>query len=609
MRADKVEGLKNTTEPTKDWQQRYQSSKEQWADLRRASNILIPILLLIFLATISAIAYVILHAYDWTENLNSQIDEDLFFFRLYASYLMPLLVSAISVTLLNQGVINFVKAFYNHPKEKKVSSFIKKRLLGSIPLPPPLDVSSKYPIVTLKEPYLDNESWIRWLGGPAILTIYDSVALYLECGNRFSRVVGPGNSFLDRYETVKAVVDLRPQVKTGIMRPWTKDGIQVEMEIRMECQINASEMAIAESQNLVYPFDPIAVKEAVEYTAVKRDPKTGQLFESDWLDGTWGQATGYLARHVSCHSVDEIALAELKDVGSSGGNLHAFPLAKEHIEKINQDLAAEKINYDLIARKCGAHVTSIHLIIKFPKEIEEKRIAYWLSERKKLMIISESKAEADSIRTQQEARANELRDILDVTMEGLRRLGREKPTEAQFGRGEQRPDTGGFSETQPEYPAQYIFMSYSRRDETIQKRIVTYLRKQGINIWVDNEKLVPGTPIWMKEIEKSIKGACAVIVLLSPDSNISTWVLREIGFAEQHKKRIFPVFIRGNEETAIPINLITHQRVDLRQQYEDVGLSQLAEALKKILRDRLINITGDQHSANLLDKDDFEAVY
>jgi len=47
-------------------------------------------------------------------------------------------------------------------------------------------------------------------------------------------------------------------------------------------------------------------------------------------------------------------------------------------------------------------------------------------------------------------------------------------------------------------------MSYSRMNEAVMQRIAAFLRKQGINVWVDNEKLVPGTPIWEEEIERQL---------------------------------------------------------------------------------------------------------
>src|SRR3990172_377152 len=121
-------------------------------------------------------------------------------------------------------------------------------------------------------------------------------------------------------------------------------------------------------------------------------------------------------------------------------------------------------------------------------------------------------------------------------------------------------------------------MSYSRRDEAVMRRIATFLRKQGINVWVDNEKLTPGTSIWEAEIEKAIKSASAVVVILSPDSKNSEWVRREITLADQYRSRIFPVLVRGGEDTSIGIRLITRQFIDIRHN-EEIGLVSLVEAL------------------------------
>lgn len=123
-----------------------------------------------------------------------------------------------------------------------------------------------------------------------------------------------------------------------------------------------------------------------------------------------------------------------------------------------------------------------------------------------------------------------------------------------------------------------VFMSYSRTDEAVMQRIASFLRKRDINVWVDNEKLKPGTPIWEAEIEKAIKAASAVIVILSPDSKNSEWVRREITLADQYHTRIFPVLVRGDEESSITLRLITRQYVDLRLN-ENVGLKSLRDGL------------------------------
>ena len=130
----------------------------------------------------------------------------------------------------------------------------------------------------------------------------------------------------------------------------------------------------------------------------------------------------------------------------------------------------------------------------------------------------------------------------------------------------------------------YVFMSYSRRDDAVMRRIVAFLREQGIKVWVDNEKLVPGTPVWEREIEKAVQGASAIVVVLSPDSNDSVWVRREISFADQYEKRVFPLLVRGDEKTSISIRLNDRQYVDIRSN-EDAGLNLVSAALFRYLEE------------------------
>ncbi len=413
-----------TPDPT-NWRDLYTAEKEHWNDIQRAGKVFLPVVLLIFLATIAAIAYNGIHASAWAANVTTRFQQFWFLLRIYIILFSPMFFAIGAIVLLYRAVLGFIRTFHAQYLEKSLLSRVQTKLVGVPPLPPPMNMLMKYPFVTIKEAGdLSKDHWVRWFGGPATLVVYDGTALYVERGNHFSRIIGPGKPpmpFLDRFETVKAVVDLRPQLKTGLIKPWTKDGLQVELQVRMECQINSSPNAVKDSSNLVYPFDPVAVMQAVEYTAVKRNPETKALFESDWIDGVWGQVSGYLARHISRHSADELALTELKDIGPSDGNLHTFELAKEHLDEINQDLAN---------RKVGAHATNIHLVLRFvDEEVEKKRLEYWKSERDRLSIIRDSIAEAASIRIQQEARANAERDVLDAITERLKRVGPENLTE------------------------------------------------------------------------------------------------------------------------------------------------------------------------------------
>jgi len=72
--------------------------------------------------------------------------------------------------------------------------------------------------------------------------------------------------------------------------------------------------------------------------------------------------------------------------------------------------------------------------------------------------------------------------------------------------------------------------------------------------------------------------------VLSPDSKNSEWVRREISLADQNRKRIFPVLVRGDEDSSVSLRLITRQYVDLRNN-ETIGLNSLHTALSQYLNE------------------------
>lgn len=136
----------------------------------------------------------------------------------------------------------------------------------------------------------------------------------------------------------------------------------------------------------------------------------------------------------------------------------------------------------------------------------------------------------------------------------------------------------------PSVSTSHVFISYSRRDSDAIRRIVGHLRGQGIKAWVDNERLIPGTPVWEEEIEIAIRAAFAIVVVLSPDAKSSRWVRREITLAEQFDKQIFPVLVAGKPDDSVPLRLITHQLVDLREE-EAEGLLALSAAVSRHLEE------------------------
>ncbi len=124
-----------------------------------------------------------------------------------------------------------------------------------------------------------------------------------------------------------------------------------------------------------------------------------------------------------------------------------------------------------------------------------------------------------------------------------------------------------------------LFISYSRVDVEIMRQIRNDLHNtlRGIEIWVDEELRAGG--VWQNILEEKIKDATGLIVLLSPDSKQSGWVRREITHAMTNDIPIFPVLIRGNYESSVPMALNDVHYTDLRRNKYESGIQRLADTI------------------------------
>jgi hypothetical protein len=85
---------------------------------------------------------------------------------------------------------------------------------------------------------------------------------------------------------------------------------------------------------------------------------------------------------------------------------------------------------------------------------------------------------------------------------------------------------------------------------------------------------------WETKIQDALEQTSCVVVLMSPDSKQSKWVMNELSYAERHDVRIFPVLARGNEVDAVPFRLSSTMWVDIRDDYSK-ALQRLVGAIKK----------------------------
>jgi hypothetical protein len=110
-----------------------------------------------------------------------------------------------------------------------------------------------------------------------------------------------------------------------------------------------------------------------------------------------------------------------------------------------------------------------------------------------------------------------------------------------------------------------VFLSYSRRDGAIMRRLLKDLRRAGVMVWTD-EHLAPGTNSWVQAIESALRASSVLIVLLTPNSKASSFVEKEILTAQAHRIPVIPLLAVGDEKSAVPILLQNVQWGDIRSE-------------------------------------------
>ena len=103
----------------------------------------------------------------------------------------------------------------------------------------------------------------------------------------------------------------------------------------------------------------------------------------------------------------------------------------------------------------------------------------------------------------------------------------------------------------------HVFISYAREDQTYVRNLADSLRKRGFEPWMD-DRLRSGDR-WWQTIDEAIQECAAFIVVMTPDSNKSEWVEREVMLALDEQKPILPLLLRGRRFSVL-----------VNTQYDDV---------------------------------------
>src|SRR2546421_6621849 len=130
----------------------------------------------------------------------------------------------------------------------------------------------------------------------------------------------------------------------------------------------------------------------------------------------------------------------------------------------------------------------------------------------------------------------------------------------------------------------FVFISYSHADGECVTRLKTDLQDQGINIWIDQEGLQPGTRDWEEALRMAIRGAYAVLLIASPKARSSLYVKDELRIAEMYNLAVYPVWVVGTQWIdAVPMGWGGMQYIDAREPRYQRALREIVTVLTKPL--------------------------
>lgn len=137
-----------------------------------------------------------------------------------------------------------------------------------------------------------------------------------------------------------------------------------------------------------------------------------------------------------------------------------------------------------------------------------------------------------------------------------------------------------------------IFISYASQDRDFALRLADDL-DNAYSIWIDREGIAGGTQ-WEQRIEQGIAECEVFIVIVSPHSNNSNWVMRETIRAESLSKYRVPVLLDDD----LPLRLLDLHYIDFRGNY-DGGLRDLLAVIQARLTPKVKDDSDLDHLIGL----------
>jgi len=301
-----------------------------------------------------------------------------------------------------------------------------RRLFAALGLPPPPAIPfATYPHMIVREGRIEEryeDTPLARFGGPGNVVVFNDSAVFLERFGRLTRVAGPGAVFLQRFEHIREVLDLRPQERSEEVRALTKDGIPVRTEVQVRSQL-------ARPPGGPFPPPPGRLHPVYKWAWTQAGRSHNRLVipefdlerENHWPERVMGNVGSTMRALIAEYRLDEL--------------LEPYEPDRDPRRKIAQRFREE---LDSEARNFGAQVLDVRMGALEPaeeiaEEVIKARTASWQALWKSRALVEKAKGEAEVIRQKGLARAYaQMEIILALTREFQGLVEREQALSAEF---------------------------------------------------------------------------------------------------------------------------------------------------------------------------------
>lgn len=301
--------------------------------------------------------------------------------------------------LAYEASIGLVRVLYELPDRTEARRFLAQLINTA-------SAANARPVAVTKSVLRERRDHFAVLriGGPGKIGVKNGYVAVTEQHGRIHQIIGNGSHYIDSFEYVHDVLDLRLQERIAEkVTLISKDGVPVTATISLQFRLDTGGEQPTRSQP--FPFAETAVKTAAYAQQLRPDGTV-----SRWDDLPLPFAKEHLIRIFSKHPIDTI----LMPPGSDNHGLSSAPLLS-----IRNELAT-RLRESL--GKHGVELVDVQISqIELPEDVTTQYIKYWQSDSDARIRLSLADGEASALEEMEMADAEAEMTMIRAILEGVHR--------------------------------------------------------------------------------------------------------------------------------------------------------------------------------------------